>query len=80
MGSEMCIRDRKDMSGIQQKYSKELQAKKDKPEEAMKVQKEAQEKMVEAVKDSGLELSTYNQIAQLAQYDADFRTRIQEKM
>ena len=42
----------------------------------MKVQKEAQEKMVEAVKDSGLELSTYNQIAQLAQYDADFRTRI----
>ena len=36
--------------------------------------------MVQAVKDSGLEVRKYNQIAQLAQYDTDLRERIQENM
>ena len=69
-----------EMGEIQQKYSDKLMSKKDQPEEAMKVQRDAQKEMVQAVKDSGLELKTYNQIAQLAQYDADFRARIQEMM
>ena len=70
----------KDMAGIQQKYSQKLQANQDKPEKAMKVQQEAQQKMVEAVEDNGLELEKYNQIVRLAQYDADFRASIQEKL
>lgn len=70
----------KDMAGIQQKYSQKLQANQDKPEKAMQVQQEAQQKMVEAVKDNGLELEKYNQIVRLAQYDADFRASIQEKL
>ena len=69
-----------EMGEIQQKYSDKLMSKKDQPEEAMKVQRDAQKEMVQAVKDSGLELKTYNQIAQLAQYDAEFRARIQEMM
>ena len=68
------------MGEIQQKYSDKLMANRDKPEEAIKVQRNAQQEMVQAVKESGLELKTYNQIAQLAQYDAEFRARIQEMM
>ena len=70
----------KEMGAIQQEYSKKLQGKKDQPEEAVKVKQEAQQEMAKAVQDSGLELNTYNQIVRLAQYDADFRNRIVEKM
>ncbi|MED5433015.1 MAG: DUF4168 domain-containing protein [Pseudomonadota bacterium] len=74
------VATQKTMAGIQQEYSRKLQAKKDKPQEAMKVQQEAQQEMVKAVKDNGLELETYNQIVRLAQYDADFRATLQEKL
>ena len=46
----------------------------------MEVQQEAQQKMVEAVQDNGLELEKYNQIVRLAQYDADFRASLQAKL
>ena len=46
----------------------------------MDVQREAQQEMVKAVKETGLDVRKYNQIAQLAQYDTDLRERIQEKM
>ena len=68
------------MAGIQQKYSQKLKANQDKPKKAMEVQQEAQQKMVEAVEDNGLELKKYNQIVRLAQYDADFRASLQEKL
>ena len=74
------IATQKDMAGIQQTYSRKLQASKDEPKKAMKVQQEAQQKMVEAVKENGLELEKYNQIVRLAQYDADFRATLQEKL
>lgn len=74
------VATQKDMAGIQQEYSQKLQAKKDKPQEAMKVQQEAQQEMVKAVEDNGLELETYNQIVRLAQHDADFRASLQAKL
>ena len=74
------VATQKDMAGIQKKYSQKLQANQDKPKKAMEVQQEAQQKMVEAVQDNGLELEKYNQIVRLAQYDADFRTSLQAKL
>ncbi|MGJ3256672.1 MAG: DUF4168 domain-containing protein [Alcanivorax sp.] len=74
------VATQKDMAGIQQKYSQKLQANKDKPKKAMEVKQEAQQKMVEAVEDNGLELKKYNQIVRLAQHDADFRASLQEKL
>ena len=74
------VATQKDMAGIQKKYSQKLQANQDKPKKAMEVQQEAQQKMVEAVQDNGLELKKYNQIVRLAQYDADFRASLQAKL
>ena len=74
------IATQKEMAGIQQTYSRKLQASKDEPQKAMKVQQEAQQKMVEAVEENGLELERYNQIVRLAQHDADFRATLQEKL
>ena len=74
------VATQKDMAGIQKKYSQKLQANQDKPKKAMEVQQEAQQKMVEAVQDNGLELEKYNQIVRLAQYVADFRASLQAKL
>ena len=74
------VATQKDMAGIQKKYSQKLQANQDKPKKAKEVQQEAQQKMVEAVQDNGLELEKYNQIVRLAQYDADFRASLQAKL
>ncbi len=65
------------MGQIQQKYARKLQAKQDKPQEAMEVRKEAQQALATAVKESGLEIKTYNQIARLAQSDQAFRSKLQ---
>lgn len=64
---------------IKDKYRSKVQEKTDKPEQAMEMQRQAQKEMVQAVKDSGLEVRKYNQIAQLAQYDSGLRERIQEQ-
>ncbi|MFP1683464.1 DUF4168 domain-containing protein [Alloalcanivorax sp. C16-1] len=60
-------------------YRVKVQENTEQPQQAMEVQREAQRKMVQAVKDSGLEVRKYNQIAQLAQYDADLRERIEKQ-
>ncbi len=65
---------------IKGQYQGKVKAAAEDPEKAMEVQREAQQEMVKAVKDTGLDVRKYNQIAQLAQYDTDLRERIQEKM
>jgi len=61
------VATQKDMAGIQKKYSQKLQANQNKTKKAMEVQQEAQQKMVEAVQDNGLELEKYKQNVRLAQ-------------
>lgn len=65
---------------VKGQYQGQVQAASEDPEKAMEVQREAQQEMVKAVKETGLDVRKYNQIAQLAQYDTDLRERIQEKM
>ncbi|MBF1803672.1 DUF4168 domain-containing protein [Alloalcanivorax profundimaris] len=64
---------------IKGEYRTKVQENSDQPEQAMEMQREAQQEMVQAVKDSGLEVRKYNQIAQLAQYDSGLRERIEEQ-
>lgn len=63
---------------IKGQYRVKVQENTEQPQQAMEVQREAQQKMVQAVKDTGLEVRKYNQIAQLAQYDAGLRERIEK--
>lgn len=70
----------KDMVSVQRKYAEKLQGKQEKPQEAQAIKQKAQQEMKKVVKDSGLEMDTYNQIAMLARYDKDFRGRLQEKL
>ncbi|GEM_PF-341040 len=65
---------------IKGQYQSQVKAASEDPQQAMDVQREAQQEMVKAVKDTGLDVRKYNQIAQLAQYDTDLRQRIQENM
>ncbi|ASK33453.1 DUF4168 domain-containing protein [Alloalcanivorax mobilis] len=63
---------------IKGSYQEKVQANAKEPEKAMQIQQQAQQEMVQAVKDTGLEVQKYNQIAQLAQYDTDLRERIED--
>jgi len=69
----------KPIQEIRSDYSKRLQSTQ-KPEEAAELQKEATDKMVEVVKDSGLEVQTYNQIAVAIQSDPQLQAKIQSMM
>jgi len=62
---------------IQQEYSQRLSQTQD-PDEAQEIQQEAQTLMVQAVVDSGLEVDTYNSIAQQAASDSELQARIEE--
>lgn len=62
---------------IKNEYRGEIQKHAQDADKAMEVQREAQQEMVEAVEDSGLDVRKYNQIAQLSQYDSRFRARIE---
>lgn len=64
---------------INREYSAQLQAAAE-PEQATELQQEAQTKMQKAVTDSGLTVSEYQQIASLANQDAELRERIQEEL
>jgi hypothetical protein len=64
---------------IKGKYQPQVQANVKEPEKAMAIQQQAQQEMVQAVKDTGLDVRKYNQIAQLAQYDPELRQRIDEQ-
>ncbi|EKF73159.1 hypothetical protein A11A3_15192 [Alcanivorax hongdengensis A-11-3] len=65
---------------VQKEYSGKLQANKEEPKKAMQLQQEAQQKMVTTIKDSDISLGQYNQIMRLAQYDSDFRQRVETFM
>lgn len=67
------------VQGINQEYTQKLQNVED-PEKATKMQQEAQTKMQEAVSESGLSISEYQQIAQAAGQDQELRSQIEEEL
>ncbi|MDR9438910.1 MAG: DUF4168 domain-containing protein [Halomonas sp.] len=62
---------------ISQEYTKELQAAEGKQAQ-QDVRMEANEKMVEVVEDSGLDVDTFNAIGQAIQQDPEMMQRVQE--
>ena len=66
------------VQAIKASYRQKYQAQSKDPKKAMNVQRQAQRKMVKAVKDSGLQVRQYNQIAQASQYDTKLRKRIKD--
>lgn len=66
-----------EVQGINSEYSQKLQDASGDAQKAQQVQHEATEKMIKAVERTGLDVDTYNQIAQAAQHDAQLRERIQ---
>lgn len=64
------------VQAIKADYLKKLGAVSKDPQAAQSVQQEAQQKMVEAVKDAGSDVETYNKIAYAIQYDGDLRERV----
>lgn len=62
---------------IQTEYTGKLQDSGGDQEKAASIQQEAQEKMVQAVEDTGLGVDKYNQILQVAQADPELVERIQ---
>lgn len=69
----------KPLQEIRTDYSQRLQSTQ-KPEEAADLQKEATDKMVEVVKDSGLEVQTYNEIAVALQSNPQLQAKVKSMM
>lgn len=69
----------KPLQEIRTDYSQRLQSTQ-KPEEAADLQKEATDKMVEVVKDSGLEVETYNEIAVALQSNPQLQAKVKSMM
>lgn len=69
----------KPIQEIRNDYSKRLESTQ-KPEEAADLQKEATDKMVEVVRDSGLEVQTYNQIAVALQSNPQLQAKVKSMM
>ncbi len=67
-----------ELNDIQREYASKLENVKDQ-EKAMELQKKTNEKMIEAVKSNGIEVATYNAVAQQMRDDAALRGKI-EKM
>lgn len=63
------------VQSVQQEYSQSIQSTQDE-EKAQGLREEAQEAMVEAVRDSGLSVSEYNQISQRARSDESTARRL----
>lgn len=63
---------------VRDEYQEKITAVSDEPAEAMAMQQEAQEKMVEAVQDTGMEVDAYNRIVQLASTNPELMQRLQE--
>lgn len=66
------------VQAIKSSYLKKLKAASKDPKAAQSVQQEAQKKMVQAVKDDGLSVETYNKMAYTTQHDADLRKRVKQ--
>ncbi|WP_341939186.1 DUF4168 domain-containing protein [Marinimicrobium sp. C2-29] len=67
------------VQGINQEYTQKLQAVED-PEKATELQQQAQTEMQEAVSESGLSISEYQQIANQASQDEELRGQIEEAL
>lgn len=52
----------------------------DDPQEMAEVQMSMQEEMIDAVEDSGLDIGTYNKIAQILPYDEGLRNKVEEML
>jgi len=66
-----------EVQSVQEQYAAEIQSTQE-AEEAQSLRQEAQEKMVQAVEDSGLSVSEYNLIAQRLQQDPSLANRLNE--
>ncbi|RZU98762.1 DUF4168 domain-containing protein [Spiribacter vilamensis] len=64
---------------IRNEYVQRIESTEDR-EEAMALEQEGNEMMVEAVEDTGLEVDTYSSIAQAASENQELAERIQSKM
>ena len=67
-----------ELDGIQKDYANKLEGVQDQ-EKAMEIQKQTNERMVKAVQETGLEVATYNAIAQKMAKDPQLRGKV-EKM
>ena len=65
---------RADVQKLQQEYASKMQADQEK---AVGLKQEAQQKMVAAVEDAGLEVQEFNNIARAAQNDQELAEKIQ---
>ncbi|QTF93013.1 DUF4168 domain-containing protein [Halomonas sp. BM-2019] len=68
-----------DIVVISEEYTERLQTAEDEASQ-QEVQMEANDKMVEAVEDSGLDVDTFNAIGQAVQQDPELMQRVQEKV
>ncbi|UCZ57043.1 DUF4168 domain-containing protein [Desulfurispirillum indicum] len=68
-----------EISAIQQEYQAKLGNVQD-PEEAQRLQQQANEEMTQVVLDSGMEVDAYNEIMLMAQMNEELRDRILEKI
>ncbi len=64
---------------ISQEYTERLQAAEDEAS-MQQVQMEANDKMIEVVEESGLDVDTFNAIGQAVQQDPELMQRVQEKV
>lgn len=64
---------------ISEEYTERLQSAEDEAAQ-QEVQMEANDKMVEAVEDGGLDVDTFNAIGQAVQQDPELMQRVQEKV
>lgn len=67
----------KEIAAISQEYTQQLQAAEG-DEAQQSVRKEANDEMVQAVQDSGLEVDTFNAIGQAIQQNPELMQRVQE--
>lgn len=68
-----------DIIEIREQYQPSLAGAED-PETAQEIQREANEEMVRAVEEAGLDVETYNQIVMAAEADEDLRERLFAKI
>ncbi|MBB5022464.1 DUF4168 domain-containing protein [Desulfurispira natronophila] len=68
-----------EISAIQESYQQRLSNVQD-PQEAQKLQQQANEEMTEVVENSGISVDQYNEIMLMAQMDEDIRFRILEEI
>lgn len=72
---EKFVQAQQEVESIRGEYLKRAQQAEDQ-QQAMGLQQEAQQKMVEAVEESGMQVQEYNMVAQVAQQDSGLKKRI----